>query len=168
MKIRGEVPADIPAIYRIHAATFRGEQEARLVDALRDAGDLALSLVAQDDEQLVGHAAFSTMRVELGGIAIPALGLAPVATLPGRQRQGIGSMLIRAGLDLARETGTWIVFVLGDPTYYGRFGFRTDVAAPFACTYSGPYLMARIFNDRLDLSQAGKADYAQAFSTLGA
>jgi putative acetyltransferase len=116
--IRSEQPGDQAAIRAVHEAAFPTPAEGNLVDALRAAGRLTLSLVGLVDHQLVGHVAFSPLTVPAG------LGLAPIAVLPARQRRGLGGQLIRESLKICREKGTGFVVVLGSPDYYGRFGFR--------------------------------------------
>jgi len=118
--VRPEVPADIDAIHRVNAAAFRTDGEARLVDALRAAGKLTVSLVAESAGNIVGHVAFSPVALE-GGMG--GVGLGPVAVAPEFQRRGFGGQLIREGLVACRQKGCRFVVVLGDPDYYGRFGF---------------------------------------------
>jgi putative acetyltransferase len=121
MHVRTEEPADLPAIHAVHAASFPTAVEARLVDALRAAGRLRVSLVAVERDQVVGHVAFSPVRL----VGAPdGAGVAPVAVLPGHRRQGIAERLIRDGLGRCAELGFGFVVVLGDPAYYRRFGFR--------------------------------------------
>lgn len=121
IEIRPEQPADRDAIRAVHVAAFPTEAEARLVDALRAAGRLSISLAACDGDLIVGHIAFSPVTV---AGASGAFGLAPVAVLPGNQRQGIGAELIRAGLAACARLNAPFVVVLGDPAYYARFGFQ--------------------------------------------
>lgn len=120
LTIRTEQPGDIDAIRRVHEAAFPTPDEARLVDALRAMGQLLISLVADDGGDVTGHIAFSPVRVgnEGGGV-----GLAPLAVLPARQGRGIGSRLIREGLEICKHNGYGFVVVLGHPLYYPRFGF---------------------------------------------
>ena len=142
MIIRDEQAGDREAIRRLLVAAFGGGAEAQLVDALRADGDLAVALVAEDEREIAGYVALSPLKSPAG-----ALALAPVAVIPNKQRQGIGSALIEAALRRARDLGCQIVFVVGEPAYYGRFGFTTTAAAGFECVYAGPYFMA------LNLSQ---------------
>jgi putative acetyltransferase len=86
--------------------------------------------------------------------------------LPGFQGGGIGAGLIEAALGIARATGEEIVFVLGEPDYYRRFGFSAEAAAPFASPYAGPYFMALALRPGFALPAAGEAAYARAFSDL--
>lgn len=123
MLIRPEQPADIPAIHHVVAQAFQqafsSTAEAALVDKLRANGKAIVSLVAVDDDQIVGHILFS--EVVLGNTTI--IGLAPVAVLPSHQKQGIGAMLINAGIEACRNAGYTAMVVLGHPEYYPRFGF---------------------------------------------
>jgi putative acetyltransferase len=132
--IRPEETRHERAIFEIHARAFPSDGEARLVDALRAAGAATISLVAECDERVVGHILFSPVRVDGAGGSFAALGLAPVAVVPERQRDGIGSALVRAGLAVCRSAGHSIVFVLGHASYYPRFGF--EPAAPRGLFYS--------------------------------
>jgi len=131
--IRLELPDDIAGIRRVHEAAFPTAGEARLVDLLRERGLAVVSLVAEAAGEIVGHVLFSPVRVEgpqanMAGDA-PGLGLAPLAVLTNWQSRGIGGRLIRAGLAACRELSAPFVVVLGEPEYYGRFGFVR--ASPF-------------------------------------
>lgn len=118
--IRRETSADQAAIREVHRRSFPSEAEGELVDALREARRLTISLVAEVEGAIVGHVAFSPVTAgETMG-----LGLAPVAVLPDYRRRGIAAELIRAGLAEAARIGGGYAVVLGEPEYYGRFGFR--------------------------------------------
>jgi putative acetyltransferase len=126
--VRPEAAPDHDAIRRVHELAFApSPAEARLVDELRAAGDLVpdLCLVAVEGGEVVGHIAYSRARLESGH---EVLSLAPMGVLPGRQRRGIGSALVRESLRRAAGTGFPLVVVLGHPEYYPRFGF--EPAAP--------------------------------------
>jgi len=161
MIIRSEDPTDLAAIRSVVTAAFSRPDEANLVDRLRQEGDSVISLVALEGSELVGHVLFSRMRAPLW-----ALGLAPVSVIPERQRGGIGTRLIRAGLDQSRQRGWRGVFVLGDPAYYGRFGFDAGLARGFQSPYRGPHFMALALDAELPTA-AGVAEYAPAFRALG-
>ncbi len=122
-QIRTEQSADILAIYRINKEAFGGEAEADLVDRLRATGSLILSLVAIEDRELVGHIAFSPVRIDSTAGTKDAIGLGPLGVLPAYQNRGIGSELVRAGLAELKKAGYGVVVVLGHPDYYPRFGF---------------------------------------------
>jgi putative acetyltransferase len=119
--IRPETVADVTAIGDVHLTSFATADEAGLVDALRANGRLSVSLVAAEAETIVGHVAFSP--VTLSGVA-GGVGLAPLAVLHPFRRQGIGAALVREGLAGAERAGFRFVVVLGDPSYYSRFGFQ--------------------------------------------
>ncbi len=159
MIIRDERPSDIAGILAL-LARLMGVQEAQLVDDLRADGDAALSLVAEEESRLVGHSLFSPLEAPFR-----ALALAPLAVARDRQGAGIGSALIRQGLERVRRDGWEAVFVLGEPDYYGRFGFDVAKAAGFDCPYSGPFFMALPLGDVLPVG-TGSIIYPRAFSRL--
>lgn len=164
--LRAELPADQAAIHNLHTRAFNGPQEAELVDQLRAEGFYSLSLVAEKAGELVGHILFSPLQIITDSKSLPALALAPVAVLPEHQRSGIGSALIRAGLELARQNGERIVIVLGEPAYYGRFGFRADLAAPLSSPYAGEYFMALELVPGALAGVQGEVVYAGPFGRL--
>ena len=163
MLIRDEGPADAPAVRALVEAAFGRPLEANLIDRLRADGDAAISLVAVDGGEVVGHVLFS-------GMAPPfrALALAPVSVAPHRQRSGVGTRLIRVGLARAKDGGWRGVFVLGDPAYYRRFGFDPAVARGFASDYAGPHLMALAPGGGDLPATGGRIDHAPAFAALAA
>jgi putative acetyltransferase len=124
LSVRHETVSDREAVFRVEASAFGRDVEARLVDALREGGHVLLSLVAEDEGEIIGHIMFSRMTIESPAGGWEAVCLAPVAVAPGRQNQGIGSQLIVAGLDELRALGHSAVILLGHPSYYPRFGFR--------------------------------------------
>ena len=123
MTVRPEKPEDIPAIRIVNRRAFGGAAEADLVDALRRNGKTVISLVAEDDGLIVGHIFFSPVAIHSKGAGLTGVGLAPLAVMPERQNQGIGSTLVEHGLRRCREEGHPYVVVLGHPNYYPRFGF---------------------------------------------
>ena len=131
-EIRPEAPADMADIHVLVAGCFPSDAEARLIGALRAAGRLSLSLVAVEDGQVVGHIAFSPMTGLDGG-----LGLAPLAVHAAHRRRGIGAQLAREGLAGCARLGARCVVVLGDPAYYGRFGFAPAKRWGLTCEYGG-------------------------------
>jgi putative acetyltransferase len=123
MTVRPEKPEDIPAIRIVNRRAFGGAAEADLVDALRRNGKTVISLVAEDDGLIVGHIFFSPVAIQSKGAGFTGVGLAPLAVIPEKQNQGIGSMLVEHGLRRCREERHPYVVVLGHPDYYPRFGF---------------------------------------------
>ena len=135
--IRLENTADHEAIRQVNRLAFGQDAEARLVDSLRDGGYVRLSLVAEQDGQVVGHILFTDLPIIAEARTVPALALAPMAVLPGFQRQGIGSALVQHGLEVCREQGHRIIIVLGNPDYYPRFGFSATLAEPLSSPFGG-------------------------------
>ncbi len=121
--IRHETLADFEAIRKVNLRAFEQSNEGNIVDALRVAGALTISLVALHENQIVGHIAFSPVTIESGDGSFTALGLGPMAVLPEHQNEGIGSQLVEAGLKECLRLGHEIVVVIGHPEYYPRFGF---------------------------------------------
>ena len=129
MQIRSERPQDATTIHALTDTAFKGMPysdgaEAGIVDALRAAGALTLSLVATQGGDIVGHVAFSP--VTINGEPGDWYGLGPVSVWPDRQGEGIGQALVREGLRRLQAMGAGGCVLLGDPTYYARFGFEND------------------------------------------
>lgn len=125
IEIRPEGLGDLDAVRRVNELAFGRPDEARLVDALRANQGVTLSLVALVDGELVGHILFSPVVIDREGEEGRAgIGLAPMAVLPDHQRGGVGSGLVRDGLERLRHAGHEAVVVLGHPEYYPRFGFE--------------------------------------------
>ena len=124
--IRPAREADGAGVRLVNRLAFGGDVEADLVERLRPAARPLIELVAEQEDRVIGHVLFSP--VTIGDDAGPFMGLGPVAVLPERQRRGIGSELITAGLERCRDAGAAIVVVLGHPEYYPRFGFRPAFA----------------------------------------
>ncbi len=161
MIIRDETRDDVAALRRVVAAAFGQAAEADLVDALRESGDAVISLVAEDDGEIVGHVLFSGLQAPEG-----CLGLAPLAVTPSRQGQGIGSRLVRAGLARARRDGWLAVFVVGESEYYARFGFEAATAEKFETQYPKPYLLALELAANSLRDRSGPVTYAPPFLAL--
>ena len=123
MIVRPEKPEDIPAIRIVNERAFGSPAEADLVDALRRNGKAVISLVAEDDGLIVGHIFFSAVTIQSEGTGLKGVGLAPMAVIPEKQNQRIGSTLVEHGLRRCREEDHPFVVVLGHSNYYPRFGF---------------------------------------------
>lgn len=137
MLIRAETEADRLAVHALITSAFESSSEAQLVDALRRDARPVVSLVAEDDSEIVGYIMFSPVALS-GHSDIKVMGLAPMAVTPERQRQGVGSALVRAGLERCRQLGCGAVVVLGHPEYYPRFGFRPSTRFAVGCEYDVP------------------------------
>jgi putative acetyltransferase len=135
--IRTETAADREAVYQVHRLAFGREDESRLVEALQAGGYARVSLIAEADGELVGHVLFSELRIHTEGGVFPALSLTPLAVIPRHQRRGVGSALVRRGLELGREAGHRAVIVLGHAAYYPRFRFSAALGAPLTSPFSG-------------------------------
>jgi putative acetyltransferase len=168
--IRAATGGDVAAIDALLRRAFPKPDEALLVQRLCVDGDMVLTLVADDEDtgELAGMVAFSRMDVEIGDKAIASVALAPVAVAGHYRRQGVGEALIQAGLAHLGGAGVMPCFVLGDPDYYGRFGFSADWARGFASPYAGDYLMAvPLQGAAMPCGVRGRADHAGAFARLG-
>jgi len=133
--VRSEVDADIPAIYELHRLAFDSDEEAKLVDKLREAGESKLSLVAEYDGICIGHIFYSTVSTA-GSDSI--LGLAPMAVTPDLQGCGVGTLLVSTSLDRLQKESCPAVVVLGHPDYYPRFGFKSASTFGLKCTFDVP------------------------------
>lgn len=140
--IRPETAADWKAIDEVNCMAFGRPDEARLVEELRDGGFVRVSLVAERNGQVVGHILFSDLPIISEARSVSALSLAPMAVRPEYQRQGIGQLLAKQGLEMCRDLGHQIVVVLGHPDFYPRFGFSSKLAAQLAAPFSGDAFMA--------------------------
>jgi putative acetyltransferase len=136
MRIRPETPADVDSIRHVHRLAFGGDDEPRIVDRVRASADPIISLVA-DDGGVVGHILFSPLTLGQGNARL-LMGLGPVAATPARQRQGIGSALIVAGLEECRRFGVAGSVVVGHPDYYPRFGYTRASAFGLTCEFGVP------------------------------
>ena len=125
---------DEDSIIRVHHRAFPGLLEGRLVNELRQSRRLKVSFIATSDDQIVGHVAFSPVTV---GVSDRGVGLAPLAVLPEFQRQGIGAALVKHGIEECRQRGIGFVVVLGDPSFYRRFGFQPTSHWQLSDEYGG-------------------------------
>jgi putative acetyltransferase len=166
--VRPEAERDHDAIRTVHELAFAPSAgEARLVDELRADGDLVpeLCLVAVEDGEVVGHVAHSRVRLESGH---EVLSLAPMGVLPGRQRSGIGSALVRESLERAAATHFPLVVVLGHPEYYPRFGFEPAAPLGLIDPYGAPpeAWMAQRLPGYVPEAR-GRVAYPEAFARVG-
>ena len=137
MLIRNEIPGDRVAVHALNAAAFETAAEAGLVDALREQARPLVSLVADDGGAVIGHILFSPVALP-GHPGLAIMGLAPMAVAAAHRGRGVGSALVREGLERCREIGCDAVVVLGHPAYYPRFGFVPAAGFGIGCEYDAP------------------------------
>jgi len=165
MRVRAERPADVDAVRELNRAAFEGADEARIVDALRGAVAPLVSLVADEAGTVVGHILFSPVTLA-SAPHLPLMGLAPMAVVPARQRKGVGSALVRSGLDACRGLGVAGVVVLGHAAYYPRFGFVPASRFGLGCEYDVPddvFMAVELVEGAL-AGHAGTVRYHPAFA----
>ena len=173
IRIRPERPADIEAIHRIEAAAFEGEPHAVLVNRLRADGALLLSHVAVLNEKIVGHAAYSLLTVTDGDIVRHFPGLGPIGVDPPYQGRGIGSALVRAGLGAMRDMDYGLLFLVGSPRYYPRFGYQPAQPLGFSSDYVEPggpheHFMVAVLDKALPGKVRGHVRFHPAFNEVEA
>jgi len=135
---RAEQIGDETAVRVLNEQAFGQPNEANIVDALRERGAVVLSMVATDNDKLVGHVLFTEAIVTDAHSPFRALGLGPMAVLPSYQRRGIGSSLLRGALDECRELEYDAVVVIGHPEFYPRFGFGPAKLKGIRCEFDVP------------------------------
>ncbi len=134
--IRNEQRGDEVQIYEVNRQAFGRKEEAEIVNVLREAYPERISLVAELDKRIVGHALFTPASIEDGETKVIGATLGPLAVLPEYQKTGIGSALMRTGLEAMRRAGQPFVVLVGHPTYYPRFGFERASTYGLVCEYS--------------------------------
>lgn len=167
MLIRGEEQRDWAAVHALNVSAFETPAEAHLVDALRDQARPLVSVVADDHGAVVGHIMFSPVALS-GQPALRIMGLAPMAVAPAHQRQGVGSALVRAGLEQCRQLGCDAVVVVGHPAYYPRFGFSSATRFGIGCEYDVPddvFMVVELHAGALR-GASGTVKYHAVFSTI--
>jgi len=166
IEIREELPEDGPAVRTVNEEAFGQPEEASVVEKIRANCPDVLSLVALDEGEIVGHILFSPATIETDQGLVEGMGLAPMAVQPDHQRQGIGSALVRRGIDLLAGRACPFVIVLGHQEFYPRFGFER------ACTYDlqsqwegvpDEAFLILFFDKRLKTQAGGIARYRDEF-----
>ncbi len=170
MVVRPERPEDYPNIAAVIRDAFGQEDEARLVERLRNDADYDpdLALVAIDGDELVGHVCFSGVQILRDDERTNALALAPLAVRTDMQRRNIGSTLVRRGLEACKRKGHGVIIVLGEPAFYGRFGFFPASAAGIHPPFAAPDVAFQVLEFRPGALQnvRGVVRYSSAFDQL--
>lgn len=138
LTIRPESIGDYDSVRRINEHAFKRSEEAKLVDALRQDAQPNISLVAVQSEQVIGHIFFSPVEIISASEKFAGMALAPMAVDPDYQKQGVGGQLVEAGLEKCRQLGHDLVFVLGHPEYYPKFGFERASTWNFKTEFEAP------------------------------
>ena len=165
---RPEQIGDEAAIRVLNEQAFGQPNEANIVDALRERGAFVLSMVALDDDRVVGHVLFTEAIVTEADSQLRALGLGPMAVLPSYQRRQIGSRLLRTALDKCRELGYDAVVVIGHPEFYPRFGFVPAKLKGIRCEFEVPdeaFMVLELREDAL-AGRTGVVKYQPEFSEV--
>lgn len=158
MEIREFDRSDADSVQRLLRAAFPGNEEAELLVRLRRDGDTVCELVAQSDGEISGHICFSRLISPAGCVA-----LAPLAVHPAVQNRGIGSSLVRRGIEDIEAAGFDGIVLLGEPDYYRRFGFTVDAAAALESEYPKAYLQALQFGAVKPFADGTPLVYPAAF-----
>jgi putative acetyltransferase len=169
MLIRAEKENDRDAVYAVNLSAFETPSEAKLVDILREQAQPVVSLVAEDEDDgaIVGHIMFSPVLLP-GYAGLKIIGLAPMAVAPEHQRKGIGSALVRAGLEQCKQLDFGAVVVLGYPEYYPRFGFKPSKRFSIEWEYEVPeesFMLIELHPGYLR-GASGKIEYHEAFKNV--
>ena len=167
MLIRTERESDRDAVRAVNVSAFDTPSEANLVDTLREQAEPIVSLVAEVNGEVLGHIMFSLVALS-GYPNLKVMGLAPMAVVPEHQSKGIGSALVRAGLEQCRQLGSTAVVVLGHPEYYLRFGFSPSSRFGIDSEYEVPeeVFMAMELQPGTLSGKTGRVKYHAAFSNV--
>ena len=168
MNIRTEKATDVDKIWNINAEAFETEAETNLVNALRDSGVSYISLVAEKDNELVGHILFTPVELVGDDTDLKLMGLAPMSVVPKVQNRGIGSVLVEAGIEQCVSKGFDAIVVLGHPEYYPKFGFVPSVKYDIKSEYEVPdeaFMVLELTKGSLQGKQ-GIIKYHEAFGSV--
>jgi len=166
--VREERETDIHKVYDLNSAAFETNAEASLVDSLRNECSRFISLVAEQDSQVIGHILFTPVELYGSNSELDLMGLAPMAVLPEYQNMGIGSKLVEEGLRQCNTKGVDAVFVLGHPQYYPKFGFVPADRFGIKCEYDVPdeaFMVIEIKSGILN-GKVGTVRYNKTFEGL--
>jgi putative acetyltransferase len=168
INIREERPENIAMIRGVNIEAFGRSQEANLIEMLRTNGGILLSLLATNEDQIVGHILYSAVTVGSGERKIIGAGLGPMAVRPAYQRRGIGAKLIEFGTTRLKQSGCPFIVVLGHVDYYPRFAFRPASDYGLKCEWSVPdnAFMALALDESKIGGLSGLAKYRAEFSSV--
>ncbi|MGE0241418.1 MAG: GNAT family N-acetyltransferase [Parvibaculaceae bacterium] len=164
ISIAPEQPEQRPHVLALNRLAFEGEDEARIIEALSREGLCVLSLVAADGAKVTGHILFSSLDVEVDDRKVEAVALAPMAVLQAYQGKGIGSALVRRGLELLAAQDVEAVIVVGHTDFYPRFGFSAERVRHIASPFQGrdAYMGLELKPAAL-VGERGECRYPEAF-----
>ena len=168
MNIREENASEVKEIWELNAKVFETKAEANLVNALRESGCTYISLVAETEGKIVGHIFFSIVELSGEENKLRIMGLAPMAVLKKYQNKGIGSKLVKAGLEYCKSLGYDAVVVLGHPNYYPKFGFVPSTKYGIKSEYDVPdevFMVLELVPGSLK-NQKGIIKYHKAFDSV--
>jgi putative acetyltransferase len=167
MLIRTESKNDRDGVHSVNVSAFETTSEATLVEALRDEARPLISLVAEEVGEVIGHIMFSPVTLT-GHPDLKTMGLAPMAVSPEHQRKGVGSALVRAGIEECRKLGFSAIVVLGHPDYYPRFGFVPSARFGIRSEYEVPekVFMAMEINSGALKDKTGTVKYHETFGSI--
>ncbi len=169
IKIRKENPKDYLSIKELNDLAFGQTQESELIDKLRKNGDKLLSLVAVDDKKRVGHILFTLVIIDTNYGPVQGMGLAHMAVLPKYQNNGIGSLLVKKGIDLLKDKNCPFIIVLGHPEYYPRFGFEKASLHNIKCQWNDvpeEAFMILILDEKKMSGVSGMGRYRNEFNDV--
>ena len=167
--IRPERPEDAAGVRHVNEAAFGQPAEAGIVDKLRHTCADSLSLVAAEDDAIRGHILFTPVTIEGAVRRVVGMGLGPMAVVPNRQQQGIGSQLVQRGLEILRQRGCPFVVVIGHPEYYPRFGFEAASKHGLVSQWPGvpdAAFMVVVLDARVMAGAFGVARYRDEFNEV--
>ena len=168
MNIRKEIDLDIEKIWQVNVEAFDTELEANLINAIRKSGIPYISLVAEEGDKIVGHILFTPVELSGNKSGLRLMGLAPMAVVSKLQKKGIGSQLIKVGLENCLTEGYDAVVVLGHPEYYSKFGFLPSIQYGIKSEYDVPdevFMILELENGVLNKKQ-GTIKYHEAFGNV--
>jgi putative acetyltransferase len=168
MNIRKEQPSDIEKIWEVNSEAFETEAEANLVNALRSSGCDYISLVAEAENKIVGHILFTPVELTDDENKLKLMGLGPMAVLRKYQNKGIGSELVKAGLEHCQSLGYDAVVVLGHPNFYPRFDFVPSAKYGIKSEYDVPdevFMILELVPESLN-NHSGIIKYHEAFNSI--